>query len=114
MMNNYKIKENITETRIPKSSTYTHARYKYYDSKGNVHYFTTRYISMIDVPYKNMNLYRRDNMAEFIPIIPNIYNKTTLSENRARFDSKLKISKTLSSYEEWYLKTFGRLPKYEP
>lgn len=52
-------------------------------------------------------------MAEFIPIIPNIYNKTSLSKDKVSFNSKLKISKTLSSYEEWYLKTFGRLPKYE-
>lgn len=57
MMNNiYEIKENITEIKIPKSSTYTHAKYKYYDSKGNVHYFITRYISMIDVPYRKYEL----------------------------------------------------------
>lgn len=52
-------------------------------------------------------------MAEFIPIISNTYNKKTLPKGRIRFESGLKITKTLSPYEEWYLKTFGRLPKYE-
>ena len=56
MNNVYEMKGNTTETKFPENHVYTHARYKYYDSEGKVHYFITPHISMIDVPYRKYEL----------------------------------------------------------